>query len=698
MEKCASFRYAGLTLARHARWQRLGHSGPLIRHISTANLANEWSPAPAHTADPIQPREEISAPSKPPSSNYRKKSYGGKQIWHRWYFTCDRDVHRNFTAVLHLLGKLTGSYDAQLLEIARLLRAGNSARALELWKATVADLQKCRQAFAKSSLQREAKVEELLTSFNSNGWSRLVDELSRLNGQQLSSFWIGASVSQLPIVVELIPLLVARAASHENAMALLNWMCENRIDSKAYAKGLQLGLNALLWRLMVDCSHSDDNAYAVIHSILESFAGRIDFRFIPAVAHGFARVIPYHGMPSIFSALVAGKAHLGSKHIFKFLRATYFTTHEGKSLVLEHAPSGGYSFEMYRYLLKRLAAEKDAERTISMLDTILERAPNRTEVYKSLLLRVIELDDMSVAAGIFDSMLSKGVVPDSRVLMLLFRGFSRHGHEDNYSGVLQMLLQQDIPLNKYICSEILWAVSQTYSPTMVAELYARLISPNHLSELGLDEVLRSPTVASLWDERRPSIDFNFAKNDIDLNSFADIEASLNVTYYSLLRHVTDDRVIRALYEAYKHFVLSRRARPRTFVVDRMVHSLCELSSSPTAVDTAYDIFMDALSNMRFSNGMKGESRLQCAKYLCRSLVGRDLKRAGHLIEAIVKAQLPLRAEHLVPIILQNMKDRRRTDALRWYEYGRSCGLQFENPVFENLKGKPMEFTASTEEA
>jgi hypothetical protein len=339
---------------------------------------------------------------------------------------------------------------------------------------------------------------------------------------------------------------------------------------------------------------------------------------------------------------------------------------------------------MYRYLLKRLAVEKDEMRTVGVLETILEKAPNRTEVYKSLLQRVIELDHMGVAAGIFENMLSKGLVPDKKILMLLFRGFSRHGHEDNCIEVLETLVDQPGVLNKYVRSEILWAFCQTYSPTVVAELYGSLVSSDHLIALHLDKVLQSPAVAALWDERRPSVDLSGAKGEVDFGNFEDFEACLNVVYYSLLRHITDERTIVHLYDAYKRFVLSHRARPRSFVVDRFVHSLCELSTSPTAVDTAYALFVDAISSLKFSNGMKGESRLLSAKWLCHALATRDIERARTLIDMIVEARYPLQSQYLVPIILRYLNDGRRSEALKWYNYGRSYGLDFKNSLIQNL--------------
>jgi hypothetical protein len=664
--------------------RKVGQSCFQVKHLATERICvhdapGERTPVDERLIGLLQKDKENTEGTT--RGNFRKRQYGGKQIWHRWYFTCDKNVHEHFRLTLFLLGKLVSLHDRAMLRIAANLGAGRVDQALVAWAELIRALEQNQNDFDP---RKSAKLDDIIGSFNSHGLEQLVKQLIALDNKSFVKFWTKVSVSATPLVIELIPLVIRHCGSNDRAEVLLGYICENQVPSRSYDKGLVLGLNALLWRYMVYNHSRDDVSYEHINRCLKAFAGRIPFRFIPAVAHGFSKVVPYYGMPTVFKALVKGNASLGSKHLFKFLRSTYFTTQLGKELVLAHAETGNYSYEMYRYLLKRLAVEKDEMRTVGVLETILEKAPNRTEVYKSLLQRVIELDHMGVAAGIFENMLSKGLVPDKKILMLLFRGFSRHGHEDNCIEVLETLVNQPGVLNKYVRSEILWAFCQTYSPTVVAELYGSLVSSDHLIALDLDKVLQSPSVAALWDERRPSVDLSGAKCEVDFVNFEDFEACLNVVYYSLLRHITDERTIVHLYDAYKRFVLAHRTRPRSFVVDRFVHSLCELSTSPTAVDTAYALFVDAISSLKFSNGMKGESRLLSAKWLCHALATRDIERATTLIDMIVEARYPLQSQYLVPIILRYLNDGRQSEALKWYNYGRSYGLEFENSLIQNL--------------
>jgi hypothetical protein len=640
-------------------------------------------------AGPRNPRTNDLVDESRPINRSRLEGYKGTRIWHRMY-TLPRAkfAQSEYTDTFRML-RFCGERTAKthISRARRCLAQSKTEEALAHWNELFAYM---RTRMDECTSGAECPPEGPLLP---DIFLKFVLKLPTLDQPTFDLFW--KPLVSSPLIVEVIPCIMANFCQHHKPQIATNLLhhIDNHLYTKLYEMGLNYGLNVILAYYSGRCDENGVSKYwSEMYDVIHGLNPDIKLVLIRQISWLLHVRVPRYAYGDFYKLLLARKANLSDPSFNSFIKAFFASSDAGRQLVVNTDEvvvgsnnldrpdvSTSFSLAVYDYLLKRLSLEKDTQKTAWLLENIiLKRAKTGQQLegaLRVLLRRAIETDGIATAGVVYESILSRGIEPDTDMFRTLLRGFRIHGQEAKCYEVLDRINRQGFKLDDGLCVELLSLICSLYNPAVVVEFY-NIMYPEHrkyVDSLGINEFLKSNEFDCYDRPRYTLTEEQVATCDV-LHGPA-----LAIVYKSVLANAASVEEVTRLYEKYCQVFGSTQIT--LSIVDWFVVTLCKFMSRQ-AVEAAYGLFIDALTKFRFHRSARKHKPCKSLGALSKayclptqpSSLHCHVDKAIELVYLTEKYSfLPVTGSLLAPIVKYFLRKGDLTEADQWIDFAKSSG-------------------------
>lgn len=392
--------------------------------------------------------------------------------------------------------------------------------------------------------------------------------------------------------------------------------------------------------------------------------------------------LPQYTLPHLYKSLLPKSNNLHSS----FVKKVYKSSDVGRDLVintdmafqqLDSKSTPKFSEKTYQWILTNLSREQDKDSTKWMLENIYLRHFGKKN-WSLLLYTAMEIEGIQAAAEIYEFMIRHNVELTEPDYLTLLRGFRKNAFEARFIDVCNLANEQGYLRNYKLQTEILSLIADRYDPSVVYAFYKHLYGSIPTIE---DYLVQNRRVKYEDDDvPKPSVALENLVFQLEPHCSSWSLAALKIMYRAALHTVEDVETMIKLYEEYVNFAgnnLSMR------VIDVFIINLCQRFKSRTAVDTAHDIFTDAIqrgaSNKYKSHAVKLLIQKHCEtiKSVDNISYKGDVAKAIEIFNLAVENDTPVTQGLVNPIIVYYKKNRQLGLATQWQQKGQLYGAVLE---------------------